>query len=177
MEQYQTSKATVINSVVIKHKSIPKIQLEIDSNKDIMLYFNGQIQSDSLPSAGKLIVLTTTTIHHDSTLSDVDPTSETVFLVNINNTYVVATSTGAVIRVGFELQFLYCVVELSDGFLQNTEGLLGYFDNNSSNDYRISDGTILSSDLTEEQLYSNFGLKCEYNQLIHYLLVGYVYHY
>ncbi len=161
MQQYQTSKATVIKAIAIEHKSLPVIQLQIDSNKNILLYLEGQDQSDKLPPIGNLIVITQTDIHYNSTLSDVDLTMDNVLLININDTYIVATNDGAVIRIGTELDFLYCIVELGDNFLQSTEGLLGYYDNDSSNDYRLHDGTVLSDDLTEETLYSDFGLNCE----------------
>lgn len=106
MQQYQTSKATVIKAIAIEHKSLPVIQLQIDSNKNILLYLEGQDQSDKLPPIGNLIVITQTDIHYNSTLSDVDLTMDNVLLININDTYIVATNDGAVIRIGTELDFL-----------------------------------------------------------------------
>lgn len=42
-----------------------------------------------------------------------------------------------------------------------TSGLLGTFDGNTSNEYQLPNGTILSPNLTERQIYYNFGKHCE----------------
>ena len=165
MKQYQTFEASVITAVAIKYKQLPVVQLEINSNNQYLLYFNGKDQSDILPTAGNLIVFSidaNAAIFHGQNLSSLDLTNKNnVFLVNVNGTYVMATSTGAVIQIGSELTFLYCVLELGSDFFGNTEGLLGYYDDDPSNDYRLPDGTTLSGSMTEEELYSGFGVKCK----------------
>lgn len=42
------------------------------------------------------------------------------------------------------------------------KGLLGNYDNITDNDLIAADGTILNSDVTEEDLYYQFGQTCKF---------------
>lgn len=45
-------------------------------------------------------------------------------------------------------------------FAGNTKGLLGNNDGDASNDFRLKNGTLLSVNSTEEQLFE-FGMSCK----------------
>lgn len=161
LEQYQSFQASVITSLAVKYKQIPTIQLELDNSKYV-LYFNGKIETDVLPLQGQMIVFAANIIHYNSSLSEVDYENDNyIVLRNVNDTYIMATSNGTAIRIGRELTFLYCIMEIGDQYLKTTEGLWGYFDNDPTNDFYLPDGTTASETLTESELYDGFGMKCK----------------
>ena len=43
-----------------------------------------------------------------------------------------------------------------------TKGLMGNNDGNAENDLIDPDGNVLPKNSTEQQIYENFGVKCEY---------------
>ena len=74
---------------------------------------------------------------------------------------IISIGSGAVFTIGKQDTFMYVGVQLGPGFLGSTEGLLGYYDDDSSNDYLLPNGTVLSIGLSEEQLYYEYGLECK----------------
>ena len=154
----------MITAIALKHKKSPIIQFEASEDPGFVLYLNGKNESDLLPGHGELTVIADSAVYDSSSLSSVDLKNENnVFIVNDNNTYLVSIASGAVVRIGLELTFLYCGLELAGSeFLQDIEGLVGFYDSDPTNDFRLPDGTTASDDLTEEELYTDFGLKCKY---------------
>ena len=43
----------------------------------------------------------------------------------------------------------------------NTQGLMGTYDNNIKNDFTLPNGTVLASDIGTETIYSQFGEACK----------------
>ena len=164
MEQYQTTEASVITAVAIQYDQLPVIQLELDSNNQYLLYFNGKDSSNILPNEeNSLTVFTVDGVYNANNLTEVQMDEQNVFMIYTNSSYVLITNAGISIRVGSELTFLHCSLELGDQFIGNTEGLLGYYDKDSTNDYRLPNGTTISESTSEEKLYEDFGIKCKSN--------------
>ena len=161
LSQLDGTSATVLKAVAIKSQNSQLVQIEINQLNLYVLYI-GNSEHKQLPADGEYLVVTEDNIYSDNQLSFVDPTSgNNVILLNKDDTMIITTSSGAALTIGKETEFLYLGVELSTRFLNSTEGLLGYFDEDPSNDFRLPNGTVLSTTLTEEQLYSTFGLQCK----------------
>lgn len=163
LEQYLSFQASVITSLAVKNKQIPTIQLELDVSNKYVLYFDGIIKSEALPAQGKMTAFTANAIYQNNSLSEIDfENDDYILLRNINDTYVIVTGSGAAIRIGRELTFLYCIMEISaDLYYDSTEGLWGYFDNDPSNDFYLPDGSTMSETSTESELFEGFGMKCK----------------
>ena len=162
LSQLDGTTATVLKAVAIKSHNSQLVQIEINQLNLYVLYI-GNSEHKQLPSDGEYLVVTEDNIYSDDQLSLVDPTSiNNVILLNKDDTMIITTSSGAALTIGKETDFLYLGIELSTRFLNSTEGLLGYFDEDPSNDFQLPNGTVLSNTLTEEELYSRFGLQCKW---------------
>ena len=163
LQKYETTSATVLTAIAIKHRNCTIIQLEM--NKEFgtyVLYLDDDERSSILPEVGELIVITDSDVYFGDSLSSVDPSNfNNVYMLNDNDTFVIVSQSDAILRISKEFTFFYIVLELGEGFINNTEGLLGNFDRDSSNDFLLPNGTILSNNLNEEQVYYQFGLKCK----------------
>jgi hypothetical protein len=73
---------------------------------------------------------------------------------------VVSTAAGASVSVVLQSGYLEISVSVPGDFINLTSGLLGTFNGDPSDDFRLRNGTILMLQ-TEEQLYQDFGLQCE----------------
>lgn len=152
--------ATVITALAIKSYDAQLVQLEINSIGSFVLYV-GNNEHLNLPDEGEFLVVTETSSHAHNDLSSVDPTHlSNIYLLNINNTMVISVG-GAVFTVGKQLSFMYVGVELGREFLDATEGLLGYYDSEPANDFLLPNGTMLLEEMSEEEIYYNFGLQCK----------------
>ena len=56
---------------------------------------------------------------------------------------------------------LSVVVTLPSAAQGQIEGLLGDMDGDANNDFRLPNGTVLSSDLSDSEIYYDFGLACK----------------
>ena len=162
LSKLDETSATVIKAVAIKSHDSQLVQIEINQLNLYVLYI-GNSEYKQIPTDGEYLVVTEDNIYNDNQLSSVDSTSiNNVILLNKNDTMIITTSSGAALTIGKEMDFLYLGVELSTRFFNSTEGLLGYFDEDPSNDFQLPNGTVLSNTLTEEELYSTFGLQCKW---------------
>ena len=162
LSQLDGTTATVLKAVAIKSHNSQLVQIEINQLNLYVLYI-GNSEHKQLPGDGEYLVVTEDNIYSDDQLSLVNPTSiNNVILLNKDDTMIITTSSGAALTIGKETDFLYLGIELSTRFLNSTEGLLGYFDEDPSNDFQLPNGTVLSNTLTEEELYSRFGLQCKW---------------
>ena len=69
------------------------------------------------------------------------------------------------VEVSIGIRLLSIVVIASNDTRGNTMGLLGYFDDDPSNDFMLPNGTVISENSTERQIYYDFGQKCEIIEL------------
>ena len=162
LSQLDGTTATVLKAVAIKSHNSQLVQIEINQLNLYVLYI-GNSEHKQLPGDGEYLVVTEDNIYSDDQLSLVNPTSiNNVILLNKDDTMIITTSSGAALTIGKETDFLYLGIELSTRFLNSTEGLLGYFDEDPSNDFQLPNGTVLSNTLMEGELYSRFGLQCKW---------------
>lgn len=87
-----------------------------------------------------------------------------------NNSYVIQHESQTVIQISLEASILQFSVSL--GYNMNeikTEGLLGTYNKNKTDDLTTPSGTIISANSTEEEIYYKFGILWRVNQSIfHY---------
>lgn len=71
--------------------------------------------------------------------------------------------------VGIELLEISVTVPEDLAATVSTRGLLGVFNNDQSDDFTTPNGTIVSINSTEEELFHSFGQKCK-DKFIHVVL-------
>ena len=54
------------------------------------------------------------------------------------------------------------VVSPGDDYKNRTKGLLGTWNDNTSDDFTLPDGTVLSPSSTDREIHFGFGVKCEF---------------
>ena len=68
--------------------------------------------------------------------------------------------------VGLELKAtegaMSILVTIPDSFYGNTQGLMGTWNGNTSDDFLTPSGDVLASNMTTEELHSQFGLECTF---------------
>ena len=89
---------------------------------------------------------------------------------NDSGTLILSASSEASVMVSIQTSFMRTVIELPESFMSDTRGLLGYFNGNPEDDFRLPNDTTLPHNLTEEEVY-RFGLQCKWLWPC-YLLVG-----
>ena len=154
--------ATVLTAVAIKSASSQLVQFELNSLGSFVLYV-GNSEHRDIPRDGEYLVVTETETYNNTHLSSADPAHiNNVYILNSDDSMIVSTGSGAVLNIGKQEGFLYMGVQLGPEFSGTTGGLLGSYDTINSNDYLLRNASILSYELSEEQLYYNFGLECKY---------------
>lgn len=69
--------------------------------------------------------------------------------------------SGISVGVTLGIRMLSVSVSLTDDLKTLPKGLLGNFDGNATNDFVLPDGTILSNNMTDREIFTGFGEKCE----------------
>ena len=59
-------------------------------------------------------------------------------------------------------EMLSFVVSPGDDYKNSTKGLLGTWNDNTSDDFNLPDGTVLSPSSTAREIHFGFGVKCEF---------------
>ena len=160
-----TSTATVLTAVAIRSHQSQLVQIELGNNGQYVLYVGfGEYRSFSATGSGEYLVVTDTAVHSNDSLYSVDGTAmSNVYILYYNDLLYISTSSGAAILIGKqENSFLYMSVQIGTGFSSSTQGLFGFYDDDPSNDFKLPNGTVLSTNLNESEIYDNFGLECEF---------------
>ena len=153
---------TVISAVVVTQGSAQPVQVE-QSSGGLALFVSGN--STSLPVEDESILIVTEEIVYTSFESFVMSeqnysTADFVSLRFNDDNLIISLSSGASVMVSTISSVLHLAVEISDAFINSTEGLLGYFNGDSSDDFYKPDGTSLSIDASERELFE-YGKECE----------------
>lgn len=77
-----------------------------------------------------------------------------------NNTVVVSFPSGFSIEVSPGIRLLQLSVSAPDDLMNNTEGLLGTFNGIKTDDLQYPNGTVISSNATEEEIF-HLGQECK----------------
>ena len=167
LTQFQDVNATVLTAVVMKNGDSLRVQIEADTSStddDRMLLFIDNIQH---PIPTETLVITNTTVYNESQInSGADITSNTANTITLRKTdddsLLLTTPSQANLRISLtnttEANFLYSSLQLGSPFFEATEGLLGTFNNDPSDDFTTSDGNNLSC--SNNYCIHDFGLSC-----------------
>ena len=158
-----TFDATAISAVAIQHGNVQTIQIE-EEDQELFLYVNGS--SHYIPSTvdSSPLVVTEDSIYdsfQSFVMSEQNATGMDYVLIRYDEGILItALSSGASVTVSNSSMFLNVAVEVSSSFLNQTEGLLGFFNGDRSDDFYLPNGTIVADGSSEEQLYY-YGLECK----------------
>ena len=155
--------ATVISAVVVVQGTVQPVQVEQQSGGGIVMYVDGT--STELPAEEESLIVTEDTTYDsftDFTASDPDFSSTEYISIrhSASEELVIASSSGASVMVSGSSAALHLAVEVNDAFINSTEGLLGYFNGDPSDDFYSPNGTVVSNTSTESELYT-YGKLCK----------------
>ena len=153
---------TVIKAVVVVHGAVQPVQVEQGSD-GMLLYVDGTaVDAPENENEGLIITESETYDSITEFSSSAESSAEYISLRTIDENLIILTSSGASVMVSSSSSILHLSVEVNDAFINSTKGLLGYLNGDPSDDFYRPDGTVLSSDSTESDIY-DYGLLCEYN--------------
>ena len=156
--------ATVISAVVVVQGSAQPVQVERRDNGSVAIYVNGSLISLSTEEGSSVIA--TESVMYDSfndfLMSEQNSsTADYVSLSYNDDNLVISTSSGASVSVSSAISVLQLAVQVVDSFINATEGLLGHFNMDSSDDLYTPDRTTLPSNSTDRDVF-DYGLLCEF---------------
>lgn len=151
--------ATVISAIVVKQGTAQVVQVE-ESDEGPIVYVNGVNISLPAEEDSNLIVAENATYNSLDEFAESISTTDYISLRYDNDDIIIATSSGASVMVSNSSSVLHLAVEVGDNFINKTEGILGYLNGNSSDDFRSPDGSILSIESTEREIF-DYGKQCE----------------
>lgn len=155
--------ATIISAVVVEQGTAQLVQVE-KGGTDLRIYVNGSPVFLSAEENASLIVTENTTYNsfNDFVMPEQDfLTTDYISLrYNDDDELIIATSSGASVMVAVSSSILHLAVEVNNDFINSTEGLLGNLNGDPSNDFLLPDGSILSSNSSERELFE-YGKQCE----------------
>ena len=167
----ETTQATVMTALAVKQGTSQIVVVEIRNGS---LQVNIDNEAHDIPNNN--VVLVTENAESIETLpsdfSSVD--SNVISFYYMDGELILNAASGGSLTVMTQMMFLRTTVELTDDFLNETEGLLGFYNNDPDDDFRLPNGSVLSPNLTEEEIYHQFGLSCESNHSISNLGCGLV---
>ncbi|XP_019849136.1 PREDICTED: mucin-like protein [Amphimedon queenslandica] len=131
--------ATVFSAIAVSdsnRSSTVEVRIdEMDPNEFVVLY-NGSDMSANLTSVNDTLEFTTVTV-----------TRETTELISI------ALSSGVGVNVTLRLAILSVTLNVPQSYMGNTTGLLGNFDQDNTNDFTSRNGTMISSNSTDANIF------------------------
>ena len=148
------------------------VQLQVQAEGgELKLYVQGSLHS--LPDQNEVYFVTNNGVNSvlnngldvqnvASQDSSIEPNSADQVSVQVDDsgTLVIATPGGATVMVALQMSFLRATVVLTNSYINQTRGLMGVFNKDPANDFTLPDGTVLSVDLTESEVYT-YGLECK----------------
>ncbi|XP_078687900.1 mucin-like protein isoform X2 [Branchiostoma floridae x Branchiostoma belcheri] len=139
-----SDKATVFTAVVVSENNGLGIQLNINNQSEagMDLYINGTLQD--------ILVYDNTTSNH-TLLEDV------LFSRPTTNSFKIQLSSGVSLTTTSEKNMLAVVVSAPDEYMNSTQGLLGYWDGDETNDFTAFNGSVLHVNSSESDIFKYFG--------------------
>ncbi|KAK7092942.1 hypothetical protein V1264_008615 [Littorina saxatilis] len=120
------------------------VGLDPNTNDSLIAYGNNTDYSTAFRDAG-----------NDSVLAE----SESYMLKRSNDSFVVTFTSEIELTISIGFKALDISIGMPPGFKNKTRGLLGNFNDVKGDDFVLPDGTTLSADLTDRQIYEDFGPK------------------
>ncbi|KAH9523872.1 hypothetical protein Btru_047284, partial [Bulinus truncatus] len=137
--------ATVFVAFAANEINEARTQVELSRNKTSMVIF-----ADGLDYTSEFYTSV-------SFMKNLDNFTIQKELINNKINFVAKFATGMTIKVFMGIKCLEVNIEASKDFSGKIKGLLGNFNGNKTDDYVLPNGTILSSNQTERQIFENFG--------------------
>ena len=156
-----TVNATVTSTLAIRQGRSQTVQIG-STEEGLQLYINGT--SYELPNMESVIVVSETHVFTDLGSFSNDSSAFVSGYISIRNdsgTLILSASSEASVMVSTQTSFIRTIIELPESFMDDTRGLLGYFNGRPEDDFRLPNDTTLPHNLTEEQVYYDFGLHCK----------------
>lgn len=142
-----TAQATVFSALVAKHNNSDTIQFELSQN-GIDTRVNGEII--------------------DFSESSVQPFNQVILTDKGNNTFSALFSIGALVEVVRENDIISTVLVSVPSTLQGlTVGLMGIFNNDTSDDLSPRSGQPIPSNSSIQDIHEQFGVSCKHNIKLH----------
>ena len=157
------STGTVFSAVVVVQGSVQPVQVDL-SEGSVFAYVNGTpVDIPSEEDEGLIITESRmyASLMEFSGDEQNSMSSEYISLTSSDENIIISTSTGASVMVSSSSFALHLAVEVNDAFVNSTKGLLGYLNEDTSDDFYRPDGTILSRNSSERDIF-DYGISCEY---------------
>ncbi|KAH9523910.1 hypothetical protein Btru_047391 [Bulinus truncatus] len=137
--------ATVFVAFAANDMNESKLQVEMSRNKSSMVIFadGSDVTNEFYSYASFVKYMENFTIQRE--------------LINNKINLVAKFSSGISLKIFMGIKCLEVNIEASKKFSGKMKGLLGNFNGIETDDYVLPNGTILSSNQTERQIYENFG--------------------
>ena len=155
---------SVISNVVVKLGDIPTVQVEA-GREQLHMYIGGVLHELAVGDS-PLVLNASGVISNNLMLGIIGNPMELALVdeqmivrMDDTNSLVISFGRGGAVIVSLQTSFLAVSMALPDSFNNMTRGLLGVFNNNSADDFRDKNGSILS--LSSEQEIYQFGLMCK----------------
>ena len=156
--QFQNTNLTVVSAIAIQHQGI-RIQVEA-RNRGLNLYVRGELQR--LPNDNTVYIVTSNGMYTLSGLaienldlsSIANSMNKLLVRANGSDTLFITLPSGSSLRISLQISFLQITIELSLQFRSNTKGLVGTFNDNALDEFRLPSGQLA-------QDVHGFGLACK----------------
>ncbi|XP_055957125.1 fibrillin-1-like isoform X3 [Patella vulgata] len=136
------SNATIFSAFAVRDDNGTTFQVELDQNKTgLIIYGNGRDFTSSF-----------------NEISDFTYESGGALSISRNGTKVTAVfSSGISLTVTPGLKLLTISCTVPEDYMNSTRGLMGNFNNDVNDDFALPNGTVLSPNITEREIYRDFG--------------------
>ena len=166
-----TFNATVISAVVVKQGTVQLVQVE-ENGEDLAVYVNGNATSLTAEEDGASMIVTENATYDsfsEFTMSGQNfTTTDYISLRYDDDELIITTSSGASLMVAVSSSVLHLAVEVSDSFINSTEGLLGNYNRDPSDDFFLPNGSFISVNSSERELF-DYGKLCELTNSVLYI--------
>ncbi|XP_035679474.1 mucin-like protein [Branchiostoma floridae] len=139
-----SDKATVFTAVVVNENDGLGVQLNINNQSEagMDLYINGTLQD---------------ILEYDNTTSNHTLLEDMLFSRPTTNSFKIQLSSGISLTTTSEKNMLAVVVSAPDEYMNSTQGLLGYWDGDETNDFTAFNGSVLDVNASESDIFKYFG--------------------
>ncbi|XP_078571585.1 mucin-like protein [Branchiostoma floridae x Branchiostoma japonicum] len=134
--------ATMITAMIAYQRDKQPVQIQVVGDSSLELYVNGSLTDLSVFEEGY----------------ELEVGDNSLVTQLANNSLLVVFFSGITVKATANKAMLFVEFTSPAEFKGKIRGLLGKFDEDPSNDFESSNGTILPVDASERQLYEDFGL-------------------
>ncbi len=154
------TRATITTAVAIQHGNSLPVQVQIDAESEMLeLYIGGSLHD--IPDNSTALMVNETGVFNMTAIGANMSNTNQISIRNDGEELTIST-TGAAIVVSAQMTFISVSVQVEADYENDTRGLLGFFNGDPSDDFTLPNGTVLPANMTEEEIYLQFGLQCKY---------------